>query len=121
MVPAFDLQSRFHFEFVGELGIHPRARARKCLKNQGSFQRAVHQHPTGRMGSLATGLAPLDHQNRRATLAQNDRQREADDAPAYDDHIGSLHTLIVKELKSKYSRLAGFPGDEAGDSGQFAA
>ncbi len=82
---------------MGEFGIHAGAGCCQRLDNRGSFERAVDQHATGRVGGFAAGFTALDNYDSSPTFAQGDGKREADDAPADDDYVPSLHLGIVKE------------------------
>src|SRR5208337_1521892 len=56
----------------------------------------VRNHASGGVRGFARGLALLDDEDARVRL-QAPRQRESNDAPAYDDNVPSLHISIVVE------------------------
>jgi hypothetical protein len=85
VIAEIDVHSGFELEFLGEFRIHAGAGSRQRLEGAGSFEAAVDQHATGRVGGFAAGLSALDDQNGRAAFAQCEGERKADYASADDD------------------------------------
>ena len=99
VIAEIDVHSRFELQFLCKLGIHAGAGGRERLEGGGSFEAAVDQHAASGVRCFATGLSALDYQNRGATPAERDGEREANDASANDDYVPGLHLGIVKERR----------------------
>lgn len=106
MFSQINIHTGFNLQFVCKLGVQACARARERLEYLRSFGAAIDEHPAGSVRSLASGLSALDHQHLRSTLAQRNRQREADNAAADNDDVPTLHHCIVKETRTDRAGLA---------------
>ena len=84
-----------------EFGIHAGAGGGERLESGRSFRAGIDQHPAGGVGGLAAGLSALDDQDGRASPAEGKGEGKADDAPADDDYVPSLHLGIVKEGEAR--------------------
>lgn len=97
VVPQVDFHPRLEFESMREFRIQAGARSCQSLQNWRSFKGAVNQHAAGGMRGFAARFSAFDNQDCRAAFARSNCEGEADDAPADDDYVPSLHLGIVKE------------------------
>jgi Carboxypeptidase regulatory-like domain len=84
-----------------EFGIHASAGGGERLESGRSFRAGIDQHPAGGVGGFAAWLSALDDQDGRASPAEGEGEGKADDAPANDDYVPSLHLGIVKEGEAR--------------------